>query len=454
MSGHVRVLMLMLADVLLVCGAWTVVTLGYHALGLGHYEPSFYFRMWPVVFVFIGINGLLRLYHGSLLYPTAPVPPVEELRRLVSATMLTHLGVIAVLALVRQTTEDYSRVVIVLSGLIIAIFGQPFRDLVRMVIFKFSCCRIPVLLAGNGEMARYVTSIVSKNPYLGFRIVRHLRKDQLRNAASVGRRLNVRVLVACSDLRLFQCQMEDYADWFTHVIYLPTARMFPVFGARAVTFDGLGGLEMVSQRQMKALRIQKWVLDKGIALLLFLGLLPLFLVIGILIKLTSRGPVFYRQDRLGKDGKPIRVWKFRSMYVDATERLRQILSSDSSAAAEWERNFKLKKDPRVTPLGRFLRRTSIDELPQLFNVFAGEMAVIGPRPIVQEEVRYYGESYKVFSSVLPGITGLWQVSGRSDTGYARRVELDTYYVLNWSPWMDFWILLRTIWAVATMQGAR
>ena len=230
--------------------------------------------------------------------------------------------------------------------------------------------------------------------------------------------------------------------------------MFPVLGARAITFDGLGGLEMVSQRQMKALRIEKWILDKGIALLLFLGLLPLFALIGVLVKLTSRGPVFYRQERLGKDGHPIRVWKFRSMYVDAKERLQHILSSDPEAAAEWEKDFKLKKDPRVTPLGRFLRRTSIDELPQLFNVFAGEMAVIGPRPIVQEEVCYYGDSYKVFSSVLPGITGLWQVSGRSDTGYERRVELDTYYVLNWSPWMDVWILLRTVWAVLSMNGAR
>jgi len=211
---------------------------------------------------------------------------------------------------------------------------------------------------------------------------------------------------------------------------------------------------MVSQRQMGVLRVQKWILDKGIAVLLFIGLLPLFMLIAILIKLTSRGPIFFRQERLGKDGRLIRVWKFRSMYVDAAVRLQKILETNPAAAAEWERDFKLKDDPRVTPLGRFLRRTSIDELPQLFNVFAGEMAVIGPRPIVREEVSYYGDSYKVFSSVLPGITGLWQVSGRSDTGYERRVELDTYYVLNWSPWMDIWIMLRTVWAVISMNGAR
>ena len=110
-------------------------------------------------------------------------------------------------------------------------------------------------------------------------------------------------------------------------------------------------------------------------------------------------------------------------------------------------------DPRVTPLGRFLRKTSIDEFPQLFNVFAGDMALVGPRPIVEKEVHYYGSSYEMFASVKPGITGLWQASGRSDTDYPRRVALDVHYVLNWSPWMDIWILFRTVYAVVFMRGA-
>ena len=410
--------------------------------------------MWPVGLVFIGINGLFRLYHGGVMYPAAPVSPVEELRRLVGASTLTHVGVIAFLAFARQTTEDYSRVVIAASGFFVALLAQPLRDVVRFALSACDIGRIPVAFAGSGDAAKRVVTAIEKNSYLGFKVVVQVGDDKPEKLVRKAKRRNVRILVTCQDLRLFQCRMETYARWFTHVEYLPSARMFPVLGARAITFDGLGGLEMINQKQMKALRIEKWMLDKGIALLLFLGLLPFFALIGVLIKLTSRGPIFYRQERLGKDGNPMRVWKFRSMYMDAAERLKHILSSDPAAAAEWEKDFKLKKDPRVTPLGRFLRRTSIDELPQLFNVFAGEMAVIGPRPIVQEEVCYYGDSYKVFSSVLPGITGLWQVSGRSDTGYERRVELDTYYVLNWSPWMDIWILLRTVWAVISMHGAR
>ncbi|MBQ9409328.1 MAG: exopolysaccharide biosynthesis polyprenyl glycosylphosphotransferase [Clostridia bacterium] len=446
--------MLALVDLVLIYGVWVGVVLAYHAIGLGHYDPAFYLHMWPVGLVFVGINSLFRLYHGGVMYPAAPVSPIEELRRLVGASMLTHVGVIAFLAFARQTTEDYSRVVIAASGFLVALLAQPFRDVVRFALSAFDIGRIPVVFAGSGDAAKRVVKAIEKNRYLGFRVVAQVGDDKPQKLVRKAKRRNVRILVTCQDLRLFQCRMETYARWFTHVEYLPSARMFPVLGARAITFDGLGGLEMISQRQMKALRIEKWMLDKGIALLLFLGFLPFFAMIGALIKLTSRGPVFYRQERLGKDGNPIRVWKFRSMYMDATERLKHILSSDPAAAAEWEKDFKLKKDPRVTPLGRFLRRTSIDELPQLFNVFAGEMAVIGPRPIVQEEVCYYGDSYKVFSSVLPGITGLWQVSGRSDTGYERRVELDTYYVLNWSPWMDIWILLRTVWAVVSMHGAR
>lgn len=453
-SGRLRVAILAITDTVLLYTVWAVVTLSYHATGLGRYDPAFYLRMWPVGIAFVGINVLFRLYHGGVIYPAAPLSPVEELRRLAGSAALTHLGVIAVLALARQTTEDYSRVVIAASGCLVAMLAQPFRDIVRLVLAASGVGRIPVVVAGGGDVARRVVEALDHDPYLGFRVVGQFTEDRLRDVVAEARRLNVRVLVACQDVRLFQCQVEEYSRWFTHVEYLPTARTFPVLGARAVTFDGLGGLEMVNQGQMKVLRVQKWLLDKLLASLAFVALLPFFAIVPLLIKLTSRGPVFYRQERLGKNGRPIRVWKFRSMYIDADERLRQILAADTQAAAEWKTDFKLKKDPRVTPLGRFLRRTSIDEFPQLFNVFAGEMALIGPRPIVAEEVPYYGDSYKVFSSVLPGITGLWQASGRSDTGYARRVALDTYYVLNWSPWMDIWILLKTISAVALMRGAR
>ena len=228
----------------------------------------------------------------------------------------------------------------------------------------------------------------------------------------------------------------------------------PLGGARPISVDGRGGIEFASQRRMRLLRSEKWLLDKSLALFVFICSLPVFVLIPVLIKLTSRGPVFYRHNRLGKRGRPLRVWKFRTMYVDADDRLAAILASDPAKKAEWEANFKLTHDPRVTPLGRFLRRTSLDEFPQLFNVFAGDMTLVGPRPIVEGEVHYYGDDYATFSSVKPGVTGLWQASGRSDTDYVRRVALDVHYILNWSPWLDLWILKKTFAAVVFMRGAR
>ena len=216
-----------------------------------------------------------------------------------------------------------------------------------------------------------------------------------------------------------------------------------MFGAHAVAIGQVGGLEMVNQLRMKALRWEKDLLDAIVSAILFILALPIMILISFLVKLTSKGPILYKAKRLGKNGKEIEIYKFRSMYADAEQRLEAIFKKEPELKKEYEANFKLKKDPRITPLGRLLRKTSLDELPQFINVFKMEMALVGPRPIVKDEIKHYGENYSVFSSMRPGITGLWQCSGRSDTSYAERVAFDVYYVLNWSPWMDVWILIKT-----------
>ena len=437
-SAFGRVLALVLADAVCVFGVWALSVWGYRALGLGHYKygAEFYLQLWPVVPAFILLNSLFRLYHGSGLHPATPVDPVEELRRLVGSATISHLGVIAALALAYQSTEHYSRAVILISGVLVAMLAQPFRTAVRAVIKRLDVGQIPVELVGEGETVRRVGDALAHDAYTGFRVT-----------------AEADIAVVCRDVRQFRVEMAELASRHTHLVLVPTLATFPTFGARAVSFDGIGAIEMVNRRRLKTLRLEKWLLDKFLACLAFVLLLPFFVVVPILVKLTSRGPVFYRQTRLGQGGRRIRVWKFRSMYADADARLKRILAEDPARRAEWEANFKLAKDPRVTPLGRFLRKTSIDEFPQLFNVFAGDMALVGPRPIVEQEVAYYGAAYETFASVKPGITGLWQASGRSDTDYARRVALDVQYVLNWSPWMDVWILFRTVGAVLFMRGA-
>jgi Undecaprenyl-phosphate galactose phosphotransferase WbaP len=260
-------------------------------------------------------------------------------------------------------------------------------------------------------------------------------------------------MLACQDSRLFRAQLREFATWFNYIEYLPRTEIFPVFGSHAIAIGQVGGLEMINQLRMKAVRWEKNLLD-GIATVIILLLsIPIMVVIAIFVKLTSPGPIFYKAKRLGKKGRLFEIYKFRSMYKDADKSLEKILRNDPELLEEYKNDFKLKKDPRVTPLGRFLRKTSLDELPQLINVIKREMALVGPRPIVQEEVEYYGENYAVFSSVRPGITGLWQCSGRSDTSYEERVAFDVYYVLNWSPWMDIWILVRTFFSVFTFKGA-
>jgi undecaprenyl-phosphate galactose phosphotransferase len=189
------------------------------------------------------------------------------------------------------------------------------------------------------------------------------------------------------------------------------------------------------------------------ALVLLVLLAPVMLSVALAIRFTDRAPILFGHYRVGKGGRLIKVLKFRSMRVDAQQRLAELLATDLQARAEWERDFKLSQDPRVTPIGRFLRRSSLDELPQLFNVLRGDMRLVGPRPITAQELRRYGSARWHYLSVTPGVTGLWQVSGRNELSYDERVELDRYYVDNRSLMLDISILLRTVLVVTTGRGA-
>lgn len=181
---------------------------------------------------------------------------------------------------------------------------------------------------------------------------------------------------------------------------------------------------------------------------------PLLIYIAYRIKKEDPGPVFFAHTRIGKDGKPFPCYKFRSMVVNSKELLERHLAEHPEAREEWERSFKLKDDPRITPIGNTLRRTSLDELPQIFNVLKGEMSLVGPRPVIQEELdKYYGDTAELYKTCRPGITGLWQVSGRSDLDYDARVPLDAVYIKNRSFWGDIVILWKTIGVVLMKKGA-
>lgn len=187
------------------------------------------------------------------------------------------------------------------------------------------------------------------------------------------------------------------------------------------------------------------------AALVFLA--PVFLTVVALIKLTDRGPIFYRHTRIGRQGARFQCVKFRTMAVDSEKRLTHILTTDPVAAAEWEHSQKLRRDPRITRLGAFLRKSSIDELPQLWNVLRGDMSIVGPRPITRAELNRYGKDRRYYLLVRPGITGLWQVSGRSSLGYEKRIRYDREYLEDWSWLGEFWILLMTLPAILNTDDA-
>ncbi|HEY9100512.1 MAG TPA: sugar transferase [Chitinimonas sp.] len=199
-------------------------------------------------------------------------------------------------------------------------------------------------------------------------------------------------------------------------------------------------------------QVCKRFLDVALTLCLLLILAPVLLGLILALRLQG-GAALFAHVRIGRHGAPFRCYKFRTMLPDAERRLQELLARDAQARQEWEKDFKLRNDPRVTPFGEFLRKSSLDELPQLWNVLVGDMSLVGPRPVVEAELLRYGNRASLYTSVRPGITGLWQVSGRNDTTYEERVRLDAQYVQNWSLSLDWHILWRTLFVVLGRRGA-
>ncbi len=230
-----------------------------------------------------------------------------------------------------------------------------------------------------------------------------------------------------------------------------TAQSSLLSGKRSRTFLKRGQQKKTPRVKLQGLSLQglngefaKRLFDILFSLLVLILFSPVYLILGLLIALSSEGPIFYIQERVGKNYKPFNCIKFRTMVSNADEMLMQMMETSPHLRQEFEANFKLKKDPRITTIGRFLRITSLDEFPQFWNVLKGDMSVVGPRPLVAEELPKYGCYIDQILTIRPGITGLWQVSGRNDIPYPRRVQIDLYYVKFRTLWLDLWIVLKTI----------
>ncbi len=246
--------------------------------------------------------------------------------------------------------------------------------------------------------------------------------------------------------------VERIGGKFTHLLIIPDLFGFATMGVPAKSLGGILGVEVRQQLLLPGPRLAKRIMDVALTCLGGIFVLPFLLLIAALIKLDSKGPVFYTQKRLGKDGTYFSAYKFRTMHGDGEARLKAILDADPALRAEYDIYHKLRKDPRVTRIGRILRKFSLDEFPQLLNVIKGDMSLVGPRPYIERELTEMSGQEKIILRAPPGMTGMWQVSDRNATSFAQRVQIDVYYVRNWSPWLDIHILAKTFGVVVKGSG--
>jgi Undecaprenyl-phosphate galactose phosphotransferase WbaP len=251
----------------------------------------------------------------------------------------------------------------------------------------------------------------------------------------------------------FAAVIEQGGYAFPHLILIPNTDFIWKVGAHSRDLMGILGIQVRNNLLDSGSRIVKRTIDLAGSTMLTLFLLPLIAIISLLIVVESGLPVFFFQKRLGRGGRTFHVWKFRTMAQDSTEILECCLASSSELQKEWAEYQKLRNDPRVTRIGRMLRRTSLDELPQLWNIIKGEMSLVGPRPYLDAQLAKYQALYSAYVKTTPGLTGLWQVSGRNRKTIAERIAYDTYYIRNWSVWLDIYLLAKTVGVVFTGDGA-
>ncbi len=373
----------------------------------------------------------------------------EEAKEIVEAIFLTFIILFSLYAMIRAK-PDYSRLLLGLTFVNSMVMVPVFRYFAKKLLNGYIQEDIVIL---EGPESKKLFDFLKKEWYLAYRPIAII---PFREAGKWARKVPNVAISYIPFLNEFEHEILLLSTNFRRVFFVPTISGIPLSN-QIVHFsirENIPLIETSSRLYSRFDRAIKRSMDLLLSSILVLLLFPVFLLISLAVKLSSPGPVIFRQKRIGYRGKPFYVYKFRTMYVDAEERLRELLERDPRAREEWNRHYKLRNDPRITPIGKFLRKYSLDELPQLFNVLKGDMSLVGPRPVKKEELEdFYGEYARFYMMVLPGITGLWQVSGRSNLTYEDRVKLDTWYVLNWSLWLDITILIKTPIVVLKKEGA-
>ncbi len=413
-------------------------------------------------------TGFVLLNFELGLYPGVRLSPVEELRRLVvSITCMFIVWTVGVAVLTGGLTFYRSFLLVIYLACLVTLPIS--RGWARHVLGRWTRWGIPVLVCGDDPAAVRLYDWLSHNRQLGMRPVGVIADRQALDVGpddtwyagpweetheiAVERGAYWAVIVPPENQpAAISSLIADHLYTIPHVHVLSELTGLPDHW-NPQQLDGLTGIHLEQNLMLPLPRFTKRCMDLAASIAGGIIILPFLFYLAVAVKMSSRGPIVYSHERIGMNGRRFKAWKFRTMFQNADQVLELYLEEHPELQEEWDRDHKLKFDPRVTRIGRFLRKTSLDELPQLWNVIRGDMSLVGPRPIVDAEIVKYGPYYGLYTMVKPGITGLWQVSGRNNTTYDERVQLDAYYVRNWLPWLDLYLLLRTIRIVLFVKGA-
>lgn len=421
------------------------------------------------IYGWVPLIFLIFLSHSRTYRQMQPI--LDTMRDIFSSVFAGWIASIILIYFLRAS-DQASRLFIILFGFFVLLNVCMIRYAVLKFMKRRNIFRERVVMIGAGLTAERTLKFWEDDLGYRFEIVGliddHPVSDQLpkqfpilggfADSARILSELRLKTaVIAAPGLGRQQLQqlINDIQPFVKNISFIPDLIGTPMAGVDAsILFsEKILMLNIRNNLSRKYNRAFKRAFDLILTIVGGLMISPILIVIALIVAIDNRGRVIFAHRRVGRNGRQFPCYKFQTMVPDAQARLEKYLAENPEARREWDESFKLTNDPRVTKLGDFLRRTSLDELPQLWNVIRGDMSLVGPRPIVEAEIVKYGENIREYYMVLPGITGMWQVSGRSDTTYAERVAMDTWYVRNWSVWIDIMYLFKTVKAVVTGKGA-
>ena len=430
----------------------------------GHYVLRAAYLYFWVPLLFLLFLGRSQAYQQ--------MRPVLDTIRDIFYSVVYGVAATIIMLYVFRGDLQVSRLYLALFSVFVLLTLYTFRYITLKTLKAGRLCEEPAILVGAGRTAecllrffdgdigyRYDSiGLIDDAPISRKVAGRFLLLGRVADAEKIVRDAGVQtVLIAAPGMEQSRTQelIAHIQPYVKDISFIPDLIGTPMAGAQVeILFsEKILMLKLRNNLARRRNRMMKRVFDIVCTLLGGAMLSPFLLLLVVVVAVENRGHVIFVHPRVGQGGRMFPCYKFQTMVPDAQERLKEYLETHEDARREWQENFKLSHDPRVTKFGAFLRRTSLDELPQIINVLKGEMSLVGPRPIVKEEVPRYGENIREYYMVPPGITGMWQASGRSDTTYEERVAMDTWYVRNWSVWVDLVYLFKTFKAVLTSKGA-